>query len=211
MTVSASPHCRSIPLWQVKPPQSIAHMVHITVGKASKKALSQSGSQRWQTCSDSTYAEMQKALHGLFDTGWFIGPRHSCKCLRRGHEEAPSASIFVSCLIVVIKCHILLSLRLTKNWGEEGADKMTGLWIFSAFKLTMPSGGNKDFNWTSLSILVVHRFHAPIREGWGRYRQRKKKTQQTKLSEICPACISSAAKVLCITKRGWPGSLSCEV
>lgn len=40
MTVSASPHFGSIPLWQVKPPKSIAHMVHITVGKASKKPFS---------------------------------------------------------------------------------------------------------------------------------------------------------------------------
>lgn len=40
MTVSASPHFRSIPLWQVKPPKPIAHMVHITVGKASKKPFS---------------------------------------------------------------------------------------------------------------------------------------------------------------------------
>lgn len=31
MTVSASPHFGSIPLWQVKPPKSIAHMVHIRV------------------------------------------------------------------------------------------------------------------------------------------------------------------------------------
>lgn len=37
MTVSASPHFRSIPLWQVKPPKSIAHLVHIRVRKASKK------------------------------------------------------------------------------------------------------------------------------------------------------------------------------
>lgn len=40
MTVSASPHFRSIPLWQVKSPKSIAHMVHITVGTASKKPFS---------------------------------------------------------------------------------------------------------------------------------------------------------------------------
>lgn len=37
MTASASPHFGSIPLWQVKPPKSIAHMVQIRLGIASKK------------------------------------------------------------------------------------------------------------------------------------------------------------------------------
>lgn len=36
MRVSASPHFGSISPWQVKPPKSIAHMFHITLGKASK-------------------------------------------------------------------------------------------------------------------------------------------------------------------------------
>lgn len=38
--MSASPHFGSISPWQVKPPESIAHMVHITLGKASKKPFS---------------------------------------------------------------------------------------------------------------------------------------------------------------------------
>lgn len=45
-------------------------------------------SHQWETHSDSTYVELQKELHDLFDTGWFIGPWHSCKCLCRGQEEA---------------------------------------------------------------------------------------------------------------------------
>lgn len=40
LVVSATGRFRSIPLWQVKAPKSMAHMVWITVGKASKKALS---------------------------------------------------------------------------------------------------------------------------------------------------------------------------
>lgn len=40
ITVSASPHFGSIPSWQVKPPKSIAHMVGIRLGKASKKPFS---------------------------------------------------------------------------------------------------------------------------------------------------------------------------
>lgn len=38
--MSASPHFGSTPMWQVKAPKSIAHMVRITVGKASKKPFS---------------------------------------------------------------------------------------------------------------------------------------------------------------------------
>lgn len=54
-----------------------------------------------------------------------------------------------------------------------------------------------NFNWTSLSILVVHKFHAPIRQGLSIYRHVE---QQTKLSEICPVCIMGPAKVVYITK-----------
>lgn len=38
--MSASPHLGSISVWQVKPPKSIAHMVQIRLGKASKKPFS---------------------------------------------------------------------------------------------------------------------------------------------------------------------------
>lgn len=85
------------------------------------------------------------------------------------------------------------------SWTVKRLVKTTSSWIFSAFTVTMPSGGKGDFNWMSLSILVVHKFHAPIRQGLSTSRQAK---QQTKLRTL---------KVLYVTKWGWLGSPSCEV
>lgn len=53
----------------------------------------------------------------------------------------------VFCLLLV-HCHQMQSsslFRLKKLGGKRAYNTAT-LWIFNAFKLTMPSGGNKDFN-----------------------------------------------------------------
>lgn len=61
----------------------------------------------------------------------------------------------------------------------------------------------RDFNRTSLfSILVVHRFHAPIRQSL-RQKQAGRK-QQTELDEICPVCVRTLPECSALQNQvGW--------
>lgn len=215
MTVSASPHFRSIPLWQVKPPKSIAHLVHIRVGKASKKPF------LWEWLTSMTDAFWFHICWNVESVTWPLWYRMIYRAL------TPVANVFgegtgrptlqvdsvdqnkMDCVSTQKYFDLLLFSSLLghcrqmsswffsfSDWKKDGLRQTSSSWIFSAFTLTMPSGGNKEFQ--SLSILVVHRFHAPIRQRLWQIQAGKK--QQTKLDEICAVSIKDPAKVLRITK-----------
>lgn len=86
---------------------------------------------------------------------------------------------------------LLLVLGLEENKRKAGWVKLVHPHGCSVLSLHLEGGGHLIP--TSLTILVVHRFHAPIRQELRQKQAGRKK--QTKLDEICPVCIKYPAKV----------------
>lgn len=154
-------------------------MVQISLGKGFQKSffLPESGLPWWQTRFDSTYVEMQKALHGLFDTGWFIGPWHQ---LQMSAARAPGG----------LRCKWIVSIKWHSAAGTKWIacslwslgfffQPITSHWVivFKCLKASLPRQKKAwAERWKLLCISVWL-------TGSDRY---NRNTEGTKLGEICP-------------------------
>lgn len=175
MRVSASPHFGSISSWQVKPPKSIAHMFHITLGKASKNLFP----PEWLTLmTDTFWFHICWNVESVTWPLWYwmiyrvLTPVENVSGggTKRPVQQVDSVNHIPfkdTTYLPALKFPVLLHLQpllghchLTTScsWNHERAGRATCQCSVFTSLLRMPSGGNK-------MCILMQIVPAPVRRG----------------------------------------------